>query len=138
MPAAVEEFVRLYTPYRGFARTVSAAVRLHGRLIEPGEPVTLAYAAANRDPREFDAPAEFRLDRPNISGHLGFGRGRHACAGMPLARLSIRVALEELLAATSGFETEEVASGAQMPELGPTSVPIRLVAAEARLAGGRD
>jgi cytochrome P450 len=130
IPAAVEEFVRLYSPYRGFARTVSRPVEIAGRLIEPGEPVTLAYAAANRDPDAFASPSEFRLDRPNIAQHLGFGRGRHACVGMPLARLSLQVGLSELLAATSWFDAEEPpGTGARMPEVGPTAVPIRLAPA---------
>lgn len=127
VPAAVEEFVRLYSPYRGFARTVSEPVDVGGRRIDPGEPITLAYAAANRDPEMFPEPTEFRLDRPNIAQHLGFGRGRHACVGMPLARLALRVAIEELLAATDDFEADEPpGTGARMPEVGPTAVPMRV------------
>lgn len=128
IPAAVDEFVRLYTPYRGFSRTVSRPVVLHGRQILPEEPVTLVYAAANRDPETFPEPNQFQLHRPNIKQHLGFGRGRHRCAGMPLARLSLQIALEELLAATQSFKTETGPGtpGARMPEMGPTSVPISL------------
>jgi cytochrome P450 len=87
IPAAVEEFIRLYTPYRGFARTVSKIVEMHGRTINPGEPITMTYASANRDPSVFPEPEKFILNRPNITAHLGFGKGRHRCAGMPLARL---------------------------------------------------
>jgi cytochrome P450 len=87
IPEAAEEFVRLYTPYRGFARTVSKDVELHGRLIRPEEPVTLCYVAANRDPDVFEDPHVFKLGRENIASHLGFGKGRHRCAGMPLARM---------------------------------------------------
>lgn len=87
IPAAMEEFVRLYSPYRGFARTASKDVHLHGKTIRPGEPITLHYTSANRDPEVFKSPDEFVLNRPNISAHMGFGRGRHRCAGMPLARL---------------------------------------------------
>jgi cytochrome P450 len=83
----MEEFIRLYSPYRGFARTTSRDVFLHGQTIRPGEPVTLNYNAANRDPVVFDEPGRFVLHRQNISAHLGFGRGRHRCVGMPLARL---------------------------------------------------
>jgi len=135
VPAAFEEFVRLYSPYRGFARTVSEPTVLHGRRIEPGEPVTLAYAAANRDPAVFERPDEFVLDRPNIAQHLGFGRGRHACVGMPLARLSLTIAVTELLAATAWFDAEEPpGTGARMPEVGPTSVLVRVQPASTRLA----
>lgn len=129
IPAAVEEFVRLYSPYRGFARTVSEPVHLHGRTIEPDEPVTLAYHAANRDPEVFAEPDRFIIDRPNIAEHLGFGRGRHRCAGMPLARLGLRIELEELLTATRSFRVSGEARYARMPEVGLTSVPIVLDAA---------
>lgn len=87
IPAALEEFLRLYSPYRGFARTTSKEVCLHGKTIHPKEPITLCYTAANRDPEVFENPDEFILHRENIASHMGFGRGRHRCAGMPLARL---------------------------------------------------
>jgi len=132
MPAAIEEFLRLYTPYRGFARTVSHDVTMSGRTIRPGEPVTLPYAVANRDPAVFDDPGTFRLDRDNIARHLSFGRGRHACAGMPLARLGLRIAIEELLASTSAIEVVGPVEGARMPEVGAVSVPVRLTPDPAR------
>ncbi|GAA4908154.1 cytochrome P450 [Nonomuraea thailandensis] len=126
LPAALEEFLRLFTPYRGFARTVSAEIELHGRRIRPGEPVTLVYASANRDGTVFPDPDAFVLARPNIAAHLAFGRGRHACAGMPLARLSMRLALEELLRRTSAIELDGPVESARMPEIGAVSVPVRL------------
>jgi cytochrome P450 len=84
---AMEEFIRLYSPYRGFARTTSKEVNLHGKTIRPGEPLALNYNSANRDPEIFEHPDEFVLARENIAAHMGFGRGRHRCVGMPLARL---------------------------------------------------
>jgi len=125
LPDALEEFLRLYTPYRGFARTVAHDVELHGRRIRPEEPVTLVYASANRDAEVFPDPDVFDLARPNIATHLGFGRGRHRCAGMPLARLGLLIALEELLARTAGFELDGPLEGARMPEIGYVSVPLR-------------
>ncbi|MHA6667872.1 cytochrome P450 [Homoserinimonas sp. A447] len=129
LPAAIEEFVRLYTPYRGFARTVSEPVELHGRTINPGEPVTLVYASANRDERMFPNPDEFILDRENIMQHLGFGRGRHRCVGMALARLSLRIGLEELLARTTSIELAGEIETTRMPEVGAQAVPLRVTAA---------
>jgi cytochrome P450 len=129
VPAAVEEFLRLYTPYRGFARTAAHDVELHGRLIRPAEPVTLVYASANRDAEQFPDPDEFVLDRPNIATHLAFGRGRHRCAGMPLARLMVLIALQTLLGATTGFEIDGPLEGARMPEIGYVSVPLRITGA---------
>jgi cytochrome P450 len=126
LPAAVEEFLRLYTPYRGFARTVAHEVELHGRRIRPAEPVTLVYASANRDAEQFPDPDSFVLDRPEIATHLAFGRGRHRCAGMPLARLMVLIALQELLGRTDGFEVDGPLEGARMPEIGYVSVPLRI------------
>jgi cytochrome P450 len=129
IPSAVEEFIRLYSPYRGFSRTVSEPIEMYGRRIEPGEPVTLVYTAANRDPDMFPDPDEFILDRPNIAQHLGFGRGRHSCAGMPLARMAVRIAVQELLALTTEFSAVGPYEYARMPELGYTRVPLRVTAA---------
>lgn len=130
LPGAIEEFLRLYTPYRGFARTVSQELTLHGRTVRPGEPVTLAYASANRDEEVFTEPDSFRLGRSNIHEHLAFGRGRHRCAGMPLARLGILVALRTLLAGTRRFELAGEVEGARMPEVGAVSVPLRVQPAD--------
>jgi len=129
VPAAIEEFVRLYTPYRGFARTVAEPVELHGRRIEPGEPVTLVYASANRDETVFPEPDRFLLDRPNIMRHLGFGRGRHRCVGMSLARLSLRIGLEELLRRTRTIELAGPIETTRMPEVGAQGVPLRVTPA---------
>jgi len=57
----------------------------------------LLNGAANRDPRRFECPAEFRIDRENVQGHIAFGRGAHSCPGGPLARVEGRVSLERIL-----------------------------------------
>jgi cytochrome P450 len=125
IPAAMEEFVRLYSPYRGFARTTSKDVELHGQVIRPGEPLTMTYAAANRDPRVFPNPGEFILNRDNITAHLGFGRGRHRCVGMPLARLAMQTAVKVLLRNTTDFDVVGELDYARMPEVGITSCPMK-------------
>ena len=61
----------------------------------------LLNGAANRDPRRFECPAEFRLERPNSKEHIAFGRGIHHCVGAPLARVEARNVLGVLLARTS-------------------------------------
>jgi len=129
IPDAVEEFLRLYTPYRGFARSARHEVELQGRRICPGEPIALVYASANRDESVFPQPDEFQLRRPNIRQHLAFGRGPHMCAGVALARQELRVALEELLNQTSHFEMCGEMKMSGMPEVGPIYVPLRLTAA---------
>ena len=125
-PGALEEFLRLYTPYRGFARTCTQEVTLHGRTIRPREPVALVYASANRDEAVFPQPDRFILHRPNIAEHLAFGRGPHHCVGTALARLELRLALEGLLATTSAIELAGVVTPTRMPEIGALSVPVRL------------
>lgn len=117
-PAAVEEFIRLFSPYRGFARTASRPVTVHGRQIEPQEPITLSYAAANRDPSVFEDPHTFRLDRENVSEHLGFGRGRHQCVGMHLARGVISIALDQIVDSDQDFRLVQPPRPTRMPELG--------------------
>jgi cytochrome P450 len=125
VPAAIEEFLRLYTPYRGFARTAVCPVDLGGRTVVPGEAIALIYASANRDEAVFPRPDEFILDRPNIAQHLAFGRGPHNCPGIHLGRMQLRVALEEILAATSEFELAGPVTVSRWPEIGALSVPLQ-------------
>jgi cytochrome P450 len=124
VPAAVEELLRLYSPNLGFARTATRDVELHGCRVRAGDVIALVYASGNRDETVFPDPDRFLLDRPRE--HLAFGHGVHKCPGAPLARLEIRVALEELLRRTSGFELVGPVTWSRWPEYGPTSLPVRL------------
>jgi cytochrome P450 len=126
LPAALEEFLRLYTPYRGFARTPTRDIELHGRTIHKDEPIALVFASANRDESVFSESDRFVMNRPNIGDHLAFGRGPHNCVGSALARLELRIALEELLARTQNFELNGDVLATRMPEIGALSVPVRL------------
>ncbi len=125
VPAAVDEFLRLYTPYRGFARTAVEDVTIRGRTIPAGEPIALVYASANRDEDVFADADRFRIDRPNMKDSVAFGRGPHMCVGAALARLELIVALEELLAAAPGFALAGEPQPTRFPEIGALSVPIR-------------
>lgn len=125
IPAAVEEFLRLYTPYRGFARTAVCDVQFGGRTIPAGEPIALVYASANRDDAVFPEGGTFRLHRPNLGDHLAFGRGPHNCPGASLGRLELRVSLEELLTRTKRFELAGEIVPTRFPEIGALSVPLR-------------
>ncbi|GAA3217858.1 cytochrome P450 [Pseudonocardia petroleophila] len=100
IPEAVEEAVRMWTPLRWFARTAAEDVGLGGVTVRAGERVLLLYAGANRDPQRFAEPDEFVLGQSQPNTHLAFGWGIHRCVGMPLAQLEVRVAVEELFAAT--------------------------------------
>lgn len=121
---AVEELLRLYTPNQAFCRTVKHPVELHGQAIQPREPIVVSYPSANRDGAVFESPDAFMLGRP--VKHVAFGNGVHKCPGEALARIELRVFLEELLARTSHFALAGEVELAQWPEYGPRSLPLRL------------
>ena len=127
VPAAVDEYLRLLTPYRGFARTATEDVEIRGRLIRKDEPIALVFASANRDEAVFPDAGRFVLDRPNIKQHVAFGVGPHRCAGAPLGTSMLRITLEELLARTSAIEVVGEPRMTRWPEWGTLSVPVRLV-----------
>jgi cytochrome P450 len=124
VPAAVEELLRLYTPYRGFARTATRVIERGGRTIRPAEPIALVYASANRDQAKFPHADRFELGRPNLSDHVAFGRGPHACPGAPLGRLQLCIALEQLLARTRSFALAGPMVPMRCPEIGALRVPL--------------
>jgi cytochrome P450 len=129
IPAAIEEFLRLYTPYRGFARTAREDVTIGGKHITNEEPIALLYASANRDEEVFENPDEFIMNRPNIAKHLSFGRGPHNCAGRLLATVELTIAVEELLKHTQDFEVSGKIHMSGMPEVGPIKVPMKFTPA---------
>lgn len=126
VPAAVEEFLRLYTPYRGFARTPRHDVEIGGKAISSDEPIALVYSSANRDDKVFPDGGAFRMDRPNIDQHLAFGRGPHSCPGAHLGRMELQVALSKLLEMTSHFEVIGRPEPTRFPEMGVLSVEVAL------------
>ncbi len=96
IPKAVEEIVRHVSPVLNFARTATQDTELRGRKIQHGEKILLMYPSANRDADVFEDPDAFKVDRdPNP--HVAFGIGNHFCLGANLARMEIRVLLEEIL-----------------------------------------
>jgi cytochrome P450 len=121
--AAVDELLRLNTPNQGFCRTAARDVGLHARTVHPREPIVVSYPSANRDEAVFEAPDEFRMGRS--VKHLAFGNGVHKCPGEHLARLELRIFVEELLARTRRFELDGPVEFAPWPEYGPKSLPLR-------------
>lgn len=103
LPAAIDEILRIHAPLISNRRITTRAVELGGRRLEAGERVTLLWASANRDEAVFGDPDEFRLDR-DPSLNLLYGAGIHVCPGAPLARLELRIVMEELLARTQRIE----------------------------------
>ena len=81
IPQLLEEVLRLEGSTKMTARLVRKDTHVGDLPVRAGMKVMLAMSAANRDPRRWDDPEEFRLDRPRIKEHLGFGRGAHVCPG---------------------------------------------------------
>lgn len=126
---AVEEYLRLFSPYRGMARTARRDVEFNGRRILDGEPIALVYTSANRDESVFPDGERFVLNRPNLKRHIAFGGGPHICPGAPLARMMFRITLEEALARTSSWELAGQIKMALWAEWGTNSAPLRFTPA---------
>jgi cytochrome P450 len=109
----MEEVLRIESPTQVLTRRTTTDVELHRVTIPARTRVLLVLGAANRDPREFDAPDELRPDRAGAR-HVALGQGIHFCLGASLARLEAHVAMEELLARipslTAAGEPERVRS----------------------------
>jgi cytochrome P450 len=97
IPNFVEEALRLESPVKTDFRLALRTTAVGGVEIKAGTPVMLLNGAANRDPRRFECPYDFRVDRQNALNHIAFGRGAHSCPGGPLARAEGRVSIERIL-----------------------------------------
>lgn len=125
IPAIAEELLRLYTPYRGFARTPTRDVEINGQTIKRDEPVALCFTSANRDADVFENPDEFRLDRDGAPSAIAFGQGPHRCAGEPIGRLMLIASLETFAKHCNGFAANGPVQMTTWPEYGPHSVPVK-------------
>lgn len=96
LPAAIDEILRIHAPLIANRRITTAAVEVGGHQLAAGERITLIWASANRDEAVFGNPDQFRLDR-DPAKNLLYGAGIHVCPGAPLARLELRIIIEELL-----------------------------------------
>jgi cytochrome P450 len=94
---AVEESLRMFPAFAHFRRTATRDTELHGQQIKEGEKVVMWYASSNRDETRFRDPDRFELRR--TEEHQAFGAGgRHFCLGTALARLELKILIEETLA----------------------------------------
>jgi cytochrome P450 len=96
IPDAVEELLRIDSPFISIGRTAVRDAVIGDQAIPSGDKVVLYWASANRDRTEFATPDEFELGREH-NRHFAFGVGPHRCAGSNLARLNLRIGLEEAL-----------------------------------------
>jgi cytochrome P450 len=126
MPFAVEEFLRAYAPVT-MARLVAKDVEIEGQELKEGDWVLLPFPAANRDPSYFSQADEVVLDRAE-NRHSAFGLGIHRCLGSNLARMELRVAIEEWVRRYPEFTLSDPAAvtwaGGQVR--GPRSIPVHL------------
>jgi cytochrome P450 len=126
MATAVEEFLRAYAPVT-MARLVATDFDFHGREMKEGDWLLLPFPAANRDPEQFPDADKVVIDRAE-NRHAAFGLGIHRCIGSNLARMELRVALEEWMKRYPDFELvdpgEVTWSAGQVR--GPRTVPVRI------------
>jgi cytochrome P450 len=111
IPDFVEETLRMEAPVKGDFRLARRQTTVGGIEVPAGVTLMVLNGAANRDPRRFEDPTEFRVDRGNAREHLAFGRGVHSCPGGSLARLEARVSIERLLDRTSDIRISEAQHG---------------------------
>jgi cytochrome P450 len=127
MGTAVEEFLRAYAPVT-MARLVATDFDFRGREMQEGDWLLLPFPAANRDPEQFPDADKVLIDRAE-NRHSAFGLGIHRCIGSNLARMELRVALEEWMKRYPDFElvdpTEVTWSAGQVR--GPRTVPVRIL-----------
>jgi len=104
---AVEELLRFDGPSPFITRVASDDVDAGGQTIRKGDRIFIALQSANRDETKFDSPEKLNLTERRGCPHIQFSQGMHTCVGAPLARLEMRVALEELLSAFATIELAE-------------------------------
>ncbi|MFV0316552.1 MAG: cytochrome P450 [Microthrixaceae bacterium] len=132
-PFAVEEFLRFYAPVT-MARVVQQPVEVGGAAMAPDDWVLLAFPSANRDEAAFDDAGEFVIDRQR-NRHAAFGLGIHRCVGSNLARMELRVALQEWTAAVGAFELADYDPASVRWSTGqvrgPRELPVHIIEATA-------
>ena len=124
MPVAVEELLRAYSPVT-MARVVTEDLEYAGCQMSAGDRVLMSFPAANRDPAKFPDADKVVIDRAE-NPHIAFGVGIHRCAGSNLARMEMRVSIQEWLARIPDYHLEDPAAvtwaGGQVR--GPRSMPV--------------
>jgi cytochrome P450 len=124
MPLAIEELLRAYSPVT-MARIAVEDIEVAGCPMKAGDKVLMNFPAANRDPEVFERPDDVILDRAH-NRHLAFGVGIHRCAGSNLARMELRVSIEEWIKRIPSFrladDAEVTWAGGQVR--GPRTVPV--------------
>lgn len=109
LPFAREEFLRFYTPIHCLGRNVSEDTQINGVDMAKGDPVLLAWAAANRDPAVFTNPDEIDFDRSS-NRHVAFGAGIHRCIGSSFARMMFEEMMAQIFARLPEYDIDYAGS----------------------------
>lgn len=112
VPAAFNEVLRFWAPVHAWGRVTTKDVDVDGAVLPAGSQIAIVFGAGNRDPRHYDKPDAFLVER-NPVDHLSFGYGAHGCAGQGLARLeahAIIAALTKRIAKIEVGEQERIPS----------------------------
>lgn len=111
IPDFLEEILRYDGSVKCGGRMCQKTTTLGGVEVKAGTTILLSHMAANRDPRRFENPGVFNMDRPRAREHLAFGRGAHTCIGAPLARREVTISLEQLLSRMDNIRLSEAHHG---------------------------
>ena len=127
MPTAIEELLRAYAPVT-MARVVAKDTTIGECPVKEGDWVLLPFPAANRDPQEFEDADKVIIDR-EFNRHAAFGLGIHRCLGSNLARLELRVAVEEFVKRYPRFELADksAVTWSVGQVRGPRKLPVRVL-----------
>jgi cytochrome P450 len=135
IPAAIEEQLRFVSPVQGFYRTATRDYTIGANTIPAGARVLLLFAAANHDPRHYNHPDTFDLNR-NPSDHLAFGGGIHYCLGTPLSRMEVSRVLTRLLPRVDAIRLDGDYRYLDNPTMrGLAHLPLELVPARPGVTG---
>jgi len=123
---AIEEMLRWTAPVRHFMRCATADTEVLGHPVAEGDFVYLSYKGANLDPKVFDDPLRFDVERPNADRQISFGFGKHFCMGAQLARMELRSLFARLLPLLEHVDVDGDATSTQTTFVGgPKALPIR-------------
>jgi cytochrome P450 len=118
--------VRLESPIRGFSRVAAEDCEIDGVKIQADSRVLVLYASANRDERKWSDPEKFDIQRHDAREQLGFGIGRHVCAGQHLARLEIQCLLRAMTERIASFEVGEAIPQLNNTLRGLAGLPVKV------------
>jgi cytochrome P450 len=125
LAVAVDEFLRYETPVQAMPRYLTKDVVMNGRTIPQGERLDLVFGSANRDEQVFNNADQCILDR-KPDRHFAFGHGLHKCIGAHLARMEIRVGLEQILSKTRSFHVAGEVKRPPYHRIGVDSLPVQI------------